>query len=751
MANKKKQKLEKQEIKSPEPRANRWKILLPAVAVIAVVALVFLYLRSSRKIQSGAYKDFNVLMITLDTTRADHLPMYGYDKVKTPNLDALADESYIFEDAIAHVPLTLPSHTSMLTGLLPISHGIRDNAGFFLDEKVTTLPEVLKANGYSTSAFVSAFVLDSRWKLNQGFDHYYDNFDLAEFKQVNPQDAQRPAEETVVEAEHWLESHTNERFFCWVHFYDPHDPYEPPEPFKTQYSDQPYDGEIAYTDVQIGKLLDKLDSLQLRKKTIIVITGDHGEGLGEHGELSHAQFIYNSTQHIPLLVYLPGRPNDRVKGLVRHIDLFPTILELLGIPQQKEIQGRSFVPLLNGGKDAERVAYSESIYAELHYGWSPIKGITTEKYKYIDAPRAELYDRINDPAESRNLIQEKPEYAKVLRDQLDEIIAKYSDKNRQGPQQMDPETEEKLRALGYIGGTVQSTEESRKIDPKDKIHLAQKLQTASYLAQKQQYQESNETLAQVFREDPAMPDAHFIAGINYIGLKDFDKSIDELMQTIAQRPQHTMALYNIGYAYERKGENDEALDWFLKVLQYEPTHLYASLKIAHLYRIMNKPEEARPYFLQAMETYQRFLSNTKSDKAKTALHSTIGEIYFGAGDLDQAEQHFRAAIDLTPDRKGLHYNLASIYEAKGNLPAAMDEYRKETEVDSENFKAFNNLGLLYRQARQLDRAALCFQRVVQLLPKDARGYLLLASTYKEMGRVQEANAILQQAEQTRSP
>jgi tetratricopeptide (TPR) repeat protein len=222
------------------------------------------------------------------------------------------------------------------------------------------------------------------------------------------------------------------------------------------------------------------------------------------------------------------------------------------------------------------------------------------------------------------------------------------------------------------------------------------------------------------------------------------------LKTILRRPEHTMALYNVGYAYELKGEKQEALGWFFKVLKYEPTHLYASLKIAHLYRMMNKPELARPYFLQAMEGYQKFLANTKTDKAKSALHSTVGENYFGAGELEQAETHYKAAIDLTPERKGLHYNLALIYEAKGNFLGAAEEYQRETELDPQNFKAFNNLGLLYKQARQLDRAAACFQRVVQLLPKDPRGYLLLASTLKEMGRVQEANAILQQAQGTRS-
>ena len=235
----------------PAPEKSKRSIgIFVAVGILILAGAAAFYLfRFRSSVASGAFKNYNVLFITLDTTRADHLPIYGYDRVKTPSLDRLGSSSFVFDDAISHVPLTLPSHTAMLTGMLPISNGMRDNAGFFLDQKITTLPEILKSKGYATSAFISAFVLDSRWQLNQGFDLYYDNFNLEEFKQLNPQDAQRKAEETEAEAEHWLESNKNHPFFSWVHFYDPHEPYDPPEPFKSEYPDRPYDGEIAYMDV----------------------------------------------------------------------------------------------------------------------------------------------------------------------------------------------------------------------------------------------------------------------------------------------------------------------------------------------------------------------------------------------------------------------------------------------------------------------------------------------------------------------
>lgn len=716
---------------------------------IALAGILFFFkghFRSGLK-SAGSYKDYNVLLITMDTTRADHLPMYGYKNVKTPNLDRLASDSFVFEDAFSQVPLTLPSHTSIMTGRLPIGHGVRDNAGFFLDPGEITLAEELKGLGYSTAAFVSAFVLDSKWQLDQGFDLYYDNFNLAQFQDVNPGDIQRRAEDTEIEASHWLDTNKDHKFFAWVHYYDPHEPYDPPEPYTSEYPDKPYDGEIAYTDEYVGKLLTKLDELKVSDKTIVLIAADHGESLGEHNEATHAMFVYNTTQHVPLLIHVPGSSGGRVKGIVRLVDMMPTVLELLGVKVPSSVQGKSLYSMMGGKEDLRRSAYSESVYAELHYGWSPLESLTTQQYRYIKAPHPELYDRINDPGETKNLITEKSSIANVLKDQLQEIVATNSRKNLSGPVKMDPETEEKLKALGYIGNTTTATEESRKIDPKDKIHLARGIDEALNALRDHKYKKSLELILPVLQEDPNMTDAHFTAGVAYIGLNQLDQGIDELLKTLALRPDHTHALYNIGYAYELKGNLKEAESWYEKVLRIEPKHLFATLKLANIHRELNEPDKARPYYLTALKSYQDALDETQGEKSKSALLSTLGEINFGAGQILPAERNFQEAIKLNPGREDLHYNLAQIYEVKGDIPSAVEAYKKEIEVSPKNLKAYNNLGLIYKNTNRLNEAAMCFQKVVELDPAEPRGYILLATTYERLGRTSDAGRIIQEARQ----
>ena len=734
-----------------KPRGIKRNYLAIMVVVLAIAAAGILFFYKGRFISglksAGSYKDYNVLLITLDTLRADHLPMYGYQNVKTPNLDRLASNSFVFEDAISQAPLTLPSHSSMMTGRLPIGHGVRDNAGFFLDHGETTLAEEMKGLGYATGAFVSAFVLDSRWRLDQGFDLYYDNFNIAQFQDVNPGDIQRKAEETEIEASHWLDANKDQKFFAWVHYYDPHDPYEPPEPYFSEYSNKPYDGEIAYIDEYVGKLLNKLNELEISDKTIVLIAADHGESLGEHSEATHAMFVYNTTQHVPFLIHVPGSAGTRVKGIVRLIDLMPTVLELVGVKVPTSVQGKSLYSMMKGKEDLRRTAYSESVYAELHYGWSPLESITTQQYKYIQAPNAELYDRINDPAETKNLIKEKSSIAKVLKDQLQEIVSTSSRKDLSGPVKMDPETEEKLKALGYIGSTATATEESRKIDPKDKIHLARGIDEALNAVRDHKYKKSLDLILPVLQEDPSMTDGHFCAGVAYIGLNRLDEGIDELLKTLALRHDHTHALYNIGYAYELKGDIKEAEGWYEKVIRIEPNHLFATLKLAHIHRMLNEPDKARPYYLAALKSYEEALNATQGEKAKSALLSTLGEINFGAGEILPAEKNFEEAIKINPQREDLHYNLAQIYEMKGDIPSAVDAYKKEIEVAPKNFKAYNNLGLIYKNTNRLNEAAMCFQKVVELDPAEARGYILLASTYERLGRTSDAGKIIQEARQ----
>lgn len=694
-------------------------------------------LASSRPISPGDYKGYNVLLVTLDTTRADRLPMYGYSGVETPSLTRFAADAFVFEDAISHIPLTLPSHTSIMTGLLPPQHGVRDNSGYFLDEKFKTLAEYFHEKGYQTSAFVSSFVLESRWKLNQGFDFYYDYFNLAEYRDINPRDIQRRGEETEAEAAQWLISHKAKPFFCWVHFYDPHDPYDPPEPYKTRYSDRLYDGEIAYMDHVFGLLMKQLEDLGIKQKTLIVVTGDHGENLGEHNEKTHAIFIYDSTQHVPLMISLPGRSGHRCGPLVQHIDIAPTLLELYGMKPSSEMQGTSLIGLMNGSPEKEEAVYSESLYSELHYGWSGLRSITTANFKYIDAPKPELYDRIKDPGETVNLISEMPDVVRSLKQKLFQYPGGVSE-----PQKMDPETEEKLRALGYIGNTATKTSTSVLIDPKDKIQLVRSISVAFGAIKERDYPTAVRELKEVTKEDPEMVDGHVLAGISYMGLEDYNEAIDELLKGVSLRPDYTMALFNLANAYQLAGNYPEAERWYLKVLDYEKNHTMTTLRLAHLYREMGRQEDSQKFFKAALKTYEDSLLLTKSDSGKSGLYATLGEIYFGSADYEASRKNLAAALALTPERPTLHYNLAQVYEAEQKPDQAIDEYQKETLVDPSSFKAFNNLGLLYRLETRYAEAVPCFQKVIELNPQDPRGYLLLASTYHKMGDIEAADRVV---------
>jgi arylsulfatase A-like enzyme/tetratricopeptide (TPR) repeat protein len=683
-------------------------------------------------IATGSLKNSNVLLITLDTTRADHLPAYGYKNVKTPGLDRLAAASLIFDDAIAQVPLTLPSHTSILTGQLPVGHGVRDNEGYLVNPKVTTLAAILKAGGYATAAFVSAFVLDSRFGLSQGFDSYFDQF--SGYREVNRDEIQRNAEETEAEVEKWLSSNKDKRFFCWVHFYDPHEPYDPPEPYASTYAANRYDGEIAYMDRSVGKLLAKLDELRLADRTLVIVTGDHGEGLGEHDETTHAMFLYSTTLRVPLLIRVPGGGPKRIPGVVRHIDLAPTVLDLLGFPPSTTMQGSTLVPVINGTETTKRVAYSESLYAELHYGWSPLKSITTERYAFIESPKSELFDRKADPRQLHNLIQEQEAIAKDLREELHAITDRFTSKDLKGPQPMDAQTQEKLRSLGYLGSPTQSTPESLKVDPKDMGRLVSAIGQGFRALSRRDFQEALRLVVPVIEADPKIVDAHLVAGSAYSNLQQYDKALQELMLVLAARPEQIMALATLGSTYDGMGNLKEAERWYLKVLEHDKAHAFTTMKLASLYRRMGDTAKAGEYFARAMKPIDDSVSTVEEPGPRSKLYAVRAELEFRAGKFTEAESDLKAAIALTPRAPDLHFNLAQVYEAEKDVPRAVESYRAETEVAPQNFGAHLNLGLLYFTGGRVEEASACFQKLLELRPGEPRASFLLAETYNLLNK-----------------
>src|SRR6476659_8090698 len=400
---------------------KRW--LAPIIALIALVAIVAgIWLLRTRPITTtggvdlgtlprGVARDrLNLVIVTLDTTRADRIGAYGSHEVETPTIDRLASEGVLFEQAVSAAPLTLPAHSSLFTGRFPPEHGVRDNGGFFLGPEQLTLAEVLKARGYRTGGFVGAYVLDSKWGLNQGFDTYVDDFDLSKTRGVSLGAIQRPGNEVVDKALPWIQQSAATPFFAWIHLYDAHSPYRPPEPFASRYRGHPYNGEIAFADSQVGRIVAQLQSSGLFDRTVVVVMGDHGESLGDHGESAHGFFIYESVTHVPLVIRAPFSltANRRVADPVRSVDVMPTVLDLLGVPQPGAISGVSLVSLMTGAKrELGLDTYSEAMYPLHHYGWSDLRALRSGRYKVIDSPRPELYDLDRDPQEATNIFAER--------------------------------------------------------------------------------------------------------------------------------------------------------------------------------------------------------------------------------------------------------------------------------------------------------------------------------------------------------
>src|SRR5438046_10462800 len=402
----------------------------------------------------SANPTLNVVVITIDTLRADHLGCYGYKEIRTPNIDALAAEGVRFERAYTSVPVTLPSHAVIFTGTYPMLSGIHDFSANKLNPAQPTLASVLKEHGYNTAAVIGSAVLDSRFDLNHGFDFYYDHFDFNRLLESNLDEMERPGNVVADVTIDWLSKNYQKKFFLWMHLYDPHYPYRPPPPYSEQYKDRPYDGEIAFADAQVGRLIEFLKNKSLYQNTLIVLAGDHGERLGEHGEKTHGFFIYNATLHVPLIIHLPGGVHARtVANLVNLADLMPTVLAALNIQIPAQVQGQSLLPLMSPKKeDTARSLYAETFLPRLHFNWSELRGVETENYHFINAPKPELYDLRKDPGETHNLFAEKKAVTEEMRVRRAKLIQQYTAGQELAEKTgLDQVLMERLKSLGYAG------------------------------------------------------------------------------------------------------------------------------------------------------------------------------------------------------------------------------------------------------------------------------------------------------------
>jgi arylsulfatase A-like enzyme/Flp pilus assembly protein TadD len=631
--------------------------------------------------------ELNVIVVTLDTLRADRLGCYGFSGVQTPHLDALAREGVLFEQATATVPLTFPSHASIFTGRIPPHHGVHDNGGYFLEDQQVTLAERLKEAGYATGAFIGAWVLDSRWGLAQGFDTYADRFDLSQRKLESSGSVQKRGDAVMDEALAWLQGVRAKKFFAWVHLYDPHTPYEPPEPWDARYPGQPYLGEIAYTDAVVGRLVEWLREAALLERTLVVVTADHGESLGEHGEATHTFFIYDATTHVPLIVRTPWGERGRVSAQVSSVDLMPTLLDLTGLAPQDGIDGRSLARLLlDPGADPGHVAYSETYFTRYHFGWQHLRSLRDGRHKFIDAPTPELYDVQQDPRESKNIYKAFSKRADELRRRLAELAGTGV---QAAPQKsnLDPDTLQRLAALGYVGSAPDVDPTAVLPDPKDKIGLFNRMGAAKAAAGEDKYAEAVELMRAVVKEDPQIVDAHVFIGNWLRRLKRFDEAIEAFRAGLTVKPDNELALSNLANLYRTLGRHEAALEGYRSVLKLEPRNPQTWYQLATLQLDRGQVDEAVRTFREAL------VHNPKMG----AAYNSLGAIAHARGDAAEAERLVRQALELEPEVRTGRFNLARLHEARGELSAAERLYREEIELHADHGKARFNLAQLLRQ------------------------------------------------------
>jgi arylsulfatase A-like enzyme/Tfp pilus assembly protein PilF len=681
----------------------------------------------------------NVILITIDTLRADRLGCYGYGKAQTPHIDAWAKKGVLFERATATTPLTLPSHSSIMTGMYPVSHGVRDNAGFYLEDHWVTLAETLKGAGFSTGGFVSAFVLDRKWGIAQGFDEYFDHFELSKYKAASLDAVQRRGDETMDAALKWIDRVKGRPFFSWIHLYDPHTPYDPPDPFRKPWANQQwglYDGEVAYTDYLIGTLQDYLEAHDLTSTTAIVLSADHGESLGEHEESGHGFFIYDATTHVPMIIVVPGAKPSSVREQVRTVDLFPTICSLLQVPVARKLDGVSLVPFLRGEKlPTPLSAYSESYYPRFHYGWNELKSLRTLEYKFIEAPQPELYRVSQDTDESDNLYASETRRAEPFKNQIAQLV-KAGGAGLKAPTPVDDDALEKLQALGYIGTYTAPVagEGGTLADPKQKIGLYNLLKLAQWKSAEEKTDEALADITQVLQMDSGILEAHLVLGNILMKKDEFADARSSFQAAVQLNASFIPAIFSVAVTYEREEQWDAARAGFERVLQLDPRDTKAYFHLGEIASAEGDQQKALQHFRKAIEL----------DPESAAFRSRIGACLLELERYDEAMIEINKALEFNDRFPNSHFNRALIHEARNEWGLAMQDYRKEVELFPESYPARFNLSRILRKAGDIESERRELEECIKTQPDYGVAYIYLAKNLMDTG------GDLQRAEQLAS-
>jgi len=656
-------------------------------------------------------KDFNILLITLDTLRADRLSVYSDKYVKTPNIDRLAGKSFIFTRAFSHNPVTLPAHVNILTGTTPRFHGIGDNTGFRLEERFLTIAEYLKQAGYRTGAFIGAFPLDSRFGLNQGFDHYDDQYGT--HNQLEFFFVERPAQKVIEPAVQWISqqggSREKNKWFAWVHLFDPHQPYLPPSPYNKEYRHDLYSGEVAYVDASLKVLFDFLENEGLMEDTVIVVTGDHGEALGEKGERTHAYFAYNNTIHIPLLLYIPGTvPGEKgmvIDENVCHADIFPTICDILDMDTPRHLQGESLLPIIDtrfqgsGTARKPRMIYFESLTPYLNRGWAPLRGFVRGDIKFIDLPLTEVYNIRDDIRETRNLAVDSN--VKQLKRDLVKLKNDITGKNiMTRSNRISPGERKKLESLGYITGTPSAKPRvfTKADDLKTMLPLQNRMLTAV---------------------------ADYRAGRG-------NQAITRLRSIVEKSPGFVLVYRHMATIYKETGQVGKAIEILEYGLKKNPGNTELMSKLGIMLAEAFQPDKAIELLNVCI----------KKDPHDPDNFNFLGVAYYKKGNAAKAMENYRKALELDNNYASVFNNIGSMYLAlylgskkkdERVYRLAMENFNRALEIDPRLFAAYNGRGAAYKFKNQVKKAIADWEKAIEINPNYIDAYFNIGISYLQIG------------------
>jgi arylsulfatase A-like enzyme/cytochrome c-type biogenesis protein CcmH/NrfG len=656
-----------------------------------------------------------IIIISIDTLRSDHLPAYGYTKVDTPAIDRFRSDAILFEHAYSHCPLTLVSHASVFTGLLPAEHGIRDNLGYDLNPKAKTLAELLKSKGYATGGAVSAVVLRGETGIRRGFDFWEDNIDI-DPTYLSIGRAQRSGDATRALAEKWIGQHDRgaQPFFFFFHIYEPHTPYEPVEPFRSRYRSA-YDGEIATADEIVGKFLDYLRAEGVYDHATILLMSDHGEGLGDHGEDEHGVLLYRETLQVPLMLKLPkgARKGTSVSAPVQLIDIFPTIAGAFGMPQT--LAGRSLLDIADGKTTEDRLIYSETYYPRLHFGWNDLHSLISGAKHYIHAADPELYDLAADPAESKNVLLDDRRTYVALRERIKPYI-----KGPASPSAVDDEQKQQLIALGYVGSTVSTAPDAVLPDPKKNIGKANAISQAFRLFRDQKYEETLTVTNGLLRDNPNMLDIWALQSRALAKLDRREEAIEAAKQGLRVSPNTASLAVTVANLSLELGRLDDAEAHAKLILKQTPHDAHEVLARVAL---------RRKDFAKAREEANAAFDNVKNRPGNLML---LGQIALEEGKLDEALRDFDQAVALRPTLPRLNFFRGDTLARMGRAEEAETALLAEIKISPTDPQPYKNLILLYAVEGRNDAATQLIFALEKAAPTPP-SYVAISETLKTIG------------------